>query len=94
MAQMQPFALQDVKLTGGPFKNAQDVDLKYILALDPDKLLAPYLIDAGLPLKAQRYGNWRNVRLLMAMGTLAEFHKASCSGTVFTKAISTAVASV
>jgi DUF1680 family protein len=60
MAQMQPFALQDVKLTGGPFKNAQDVDLKYILALDPDKLLAPYLIDAGLPLKAQRYGNWES----------------------------------
>lgn len=59
-AQMQPFALQDVKLTGGPFKNAQDVDLKYILALNPDKLLAPYLIDAGLPLKAQRYGNWES----------------------------------
>ncbi|WP_420149263.1 beta-L-arabinofuranosidase domain-containing protein [Spirosoma sp.] len=59
-AQMQPFALQDVRLTGGAFMNAQDVDLKYILALDPDKLLAPYLIDAGLPLKAQRYGNWES----------------------------------
>ena len=60
LAQMQPFALQDVKLTGGPFKNAQDVDLNYILALDPDKLLAPYLIDAGLPVKAPRYGNWES----------------------------------
>ncbi|GAB3808601.1 glycoside hydrolase family 127 protein [Spirosoma humi] len=60
LAQMQPFALQDVRLTGGPFKNAQDVDLKYILALNPDKLLAPYLIDAGLPLKAPRYGNWES----------------------------------
>ncbi|WP_020605388.1 glycoside hydrolase family 127 protein [Spirosoma spitsbergense] len=60
MAQMQPFTLQEVKLTGGAFKNAQDVDLKYILALDPDKLLAPYLIDAGLPLKATRYGNWES----------------------------------
>lgn len=59
-AQMQPFALQDTKLTKGPFKNAQDVDLKYILALNPDKLLAPYLIDAGLPLKADRYGNWES----------------------------------
>ncbi|GAA4397743.1 glycoside hydrolase family 127 protein [Nibrella viscosa] len=63
MAQMQPFALQDVKLRGGPFKNAQDVDLRYILALNPDKLLAPYLIDAGLPLKAPRYGNWESVGL-------------------------------
>ncbi len=60
MAQMQPFTLQEVKLTGGPFKNAQDVDLRYMLALSPDKLLAPYLIDAGLPVKALRYGNWES----------------------------------
>ncbi|ARK13796.1 glycoside hydrolase family 127 protein [Fibrella sp. ES10-3-2-2] len=60
VAQMQPFLLQEVRLTGGPFKQAQDVDLRYILALDPDKLLAPYLIDAGLPLKAPRYGNWES----------------------------------
>lgn len=59
-AQMQSFPLQDVKLTGGAFKKAQDVDLRYILALNPDKLLAPYLIDAGLPLKANRYGNWES----------------------------------
>lgn len=59
-AQMNSFALQEVKLKNGIFKNAQDVDLKYILALNPDKLLAPYLIDAGLPLKAERYGNWES----------------------------------
>lgn len=59
-AQMQSFPLQDVKLTGGAFKKAQDVDLTYMLALNPDKLLAPYLIDAGLPLKASRYGNWES----------------------------------
>ncbi|MCP9768359.1 glycosyl hydrolase [Lacihabitans sp. LS3-19] len=57
---MQPFLLQDVKLTEGVFKNAQEVDLKYILALNPDKLLAPYLIDAELPFKAERYGNWES----------------------------------
>ena len=57
---MQSFTLQNVKLTEGVFKNAQDVDLKYILALNPDKLLAPYWIDAGLPLKAERYGNWES----------------------------------
>src|SRR6187431_1990775 len=59
-AQMQPFKLQQVKLTDGVFKKAQDVDLKYILDLNPDKLLAPYLIDAGLPLKDKRYGNWES----------------------------------
>ena len=60
LAQMQPFTLQEVKVTNGAFKNAQDVDLRYILSLNPDKLLAPYLIDAGLPLKAERYGNWES----------------------------------
>lgn len=59
-AQMQAFTLQEVRLNEGIFKNAQDIDLKYILALNPDKLLAPYLIDAGLPLKAERYGNWES----------------------------------
>ena len=63
LAQMQSFSLQEVRLTSGPFKQAQDVDLKYILALNPDKLLAPYLIDAGLPLKASRYGNWESAGL-------------------------------
>ncbi|RRB14258.1 glycoside hydrolase family 127 protein [Larkinella knui] len=60
---MQTFSLQEVKLTGGPFKNAQEVDLRYILALNPDKLLAPYWIDAGLPVKAPRYGNWESAGL-------------------------------
>lgn len=59
-AQQKTFSPEAVKLTTGIFKNAQDVDVKYILALNPDKLLAPYLIDAGLPLKADRYGNWES----------------------------------
>ncbi|WP_244307350.1 glycoside hydrolase family 127 protein [Flavobacterium fluviatile] len=63
MAQMKEFKLQEVRLTSGPFKNAQDVDLKYILALNTDRLLAPYLISAGLPTKADRYGNWENIGL-------------------------------
>lgn len=59
-AQMQTFKLQEVQLTPGIFKNAQDVDLEYILKMDPDKLLAPYLIDAELPIKKERYGNWES----------------------------------
>ncbi|WP_428741899.1 beta-L-arabinofuranosidase domain-containing protein [Tenacibaculum sp.] len=62
-AQMQPFKLQEVRITDGPFKNAQEVDYRYILDMDPDKLLAPYLIDAGLPKKADRYGNWESIGL-------------------------------
>lgn len=63
LAQMQPFKLQEVRITEGPFKNAQDVDMQYILELEPDRLLAPYLIDAGLPTKLDRYGNWESIGL-------------------------------
>lgn len=63
IAQMQPFELQEVRITDGPFKNAQDVDMKYILDLEPDRLLAPYLIDAGFPTKEDRYGNWESIGL-------------------------------
>ncbi|MDA6070645.1 glycoside hydrolase family 127 protein [Flavobacterium sp. AC] len=63
VAQMQPFNLSEVRLKDGPFKNAQDVDLKYIFALNPDKLLAPYLMASGLPVKADRYGNWESIGL-------------------------------
>jgi DUF1680 family protein len=62
-AQMQLFDLKEVRLKEGPFKNAQDVDLKYILELNPDRLLAPYLIASGLPVKAERYGNWESIGL-------------------------------
>ncbi|MFB9110338.1 glycoside hydrolase family 127 protein [Flavobacterium gyeonganense] len=63
IAQMQSFDLSEIRLKDGPFKNAQDVDLKYIFDLKPDKLLAPYLIDAGLPVKESRYGNWESIGL-------------------------------
>jgi len=62
-AQMQLFDLKEVRLTEGPFKNAQDVDLKYILEMNPDRLLAPYLIASGIPVKAERYGNWESIGL-------------------------------
>jgi DUF1680 family protein len=62
-AQMQLFDLKEVRLKEGPFKNAQDVDLKYILEMNPDRLLAPYLIASGIPVKAERYGNWESIGL-------------------------------
>ncbi len=62
-AQMQLFDLKQVRLKDGIFKNAQDVDLKYILELNPDRLLAPYLIASDIPVKAERYGNWESIGL-------------------------------
>ncbi|WP_348823128.1 glycoside hydrolase family 127 protein [Flavobacterium aestuarii] len=63
LAQMQSFNLKQVRLKEGPFKNAQDVDLKYILELNPDRLLAPYLIASGIPTKVDRYDNWESIGL-------------------------------
>ncbi|WP_339615743.1 glycoside hydrolase family 127 protein [uncultured Gilvimarinus sp.] len=57
------FPLQDVRLTEGPFKHAQEKNLQYVLAMQPDRLLAPYLIEAGLKPKADNYGNWEDTGL-------------------------------
>ncbi|WP_316783676.1 glycoside hydrolase family 127 protein [Pedobacter frigiditerrae] len=60
---LQAFSLNEVRLLDGPFKAAQQTDLAYMLSLNPDRLLAPYLKDAGLPTKAEQYGNWENTGL-------------------------------
>ena len=61
--QVSYFSLQDVKLLSSPFLQAQQTDLHYILALDPDRLLAPFLREAGLTPKAPSYTNWENTGL-------------------------------
>ena len=45
-------------LLESPFSAAQATDKAYIMQLDPDRLLAPYLIEAGLEPRAEGYGNW------------------------------------
>jgi DUF1680 family protein len=62
-ASLQPFNLGEVRLLDGPFKQAQETDKKYMLSLDADRLLAPYLKEAGLQPKAASYGNWENTGL-------------------------------
>ena len=61
--QVSYFSLQDVKLLSSPFLQAQQTDLHYILALDPDRLSAPFLREAGLTPKAPSYTNWENTGL-------------------------------
>lgn len=60
---VESFPLSDVRLTGGQFKHAEDMDIRYLLALDPDRLLAPYRKGAGLEPKAENYTNWENTGL-------------------------------
>lgn len=60
---LEAFPVSAVRLTGGEFKHAQDMDIRYLLALDPDRLLAPYRKGAGLEPLAQNYPNWENTGL-------------------------------
>jgi DUF1680 family protein len=57
----RPLPLSAVRLTDGPLKHAQDLDAKYLLALEPDRMLAGYRLRAGLEPKAKGYGGWDSV---------------------------------
>ncbi len=61
--QMESFSVNDVTLTQSQFKHAEDMDIRYLLGIDPDRLLAPYLKEAGLEPKAENYTNWENTGL-------------------------------
>jgi DUF1680 family protein len=62
------FPLSAVRLGPSLFLEAQRTDLRYILSLDADRLLAPFLREAGLPLKQPTYGNWESTGLDGHMG--------------------------
>lgn len=62
------FPLDRVRLLDGPFLDAQDTDLRYLMALDPERLLAPFRREAGLPVPAPSYGNWESSGLDGHMG--------------------------
>ena len=54
----RPLPLNSVRLTGGPLKTAQELDAKYLLELEPDRMLAYLRERAGLQPKAKPYGGW------------------------------------
>ncbi len=58
--QAHPLNLTCVRLTGGPLKHAQDLDAKYLLELEPDRMMAGYRLARDSSLRPR----------LMAAGTL------------------------
>lgn len=62
-AKVESFSAFDVKLTESAFKHAEEMDLQYLLGINPDRLLAPYLKEAGLEPQAENYTNWENTGL-------------------------------
>ncbi|THV36401.1 glycoside hydrolase family 127 protein [Glycomyces buryatensis] len=57
---MKTFPLTQVTLLESPFARAVRTDLGYVLAMEPDRLLAPFLREAGLEPRAASYGNWED----------------------------------
>ncbi|WP_291528799.1 glycoside hydrolase family 127 protein [Bacteroides sp. UBA939] len=52
------FPLGQVKLLDGPFKHACDLNVQILLQYDVDRLLAPFLKEAGLQPKGEIFSNW------------------------------------
>ncbi len=78
------FNLSDVKLLAGPFKTARDLNIKTLLQYNVDRLLAPYLKEAGLSPKDSSYKNWEGLdghvggHYLTAMAANAATGNAEC----------------
>ncbi|HEY0074862.1 MAG TPA: beta-L-arabinofuranosidase domain-containing protein [Abditibacteriaceae bacterium] len=58
VSQAQPFALGEVQLLDSPFTAAQARNAKYLLDLEPDRLLHRFRLYAGLQPKGALYGGW------------------------------------
>ena len=54
----RPLDLANVRLLDGPLKQAQDLDAKYLLELEPDRMMAFYRQRAGLEPKGKPYDGW------------------------------------
>ncbi len=54
----QPFSLADVRLLGGPFEICEEATEKYLLTLEPQRLLAGFRVNSGLKPKGEIYGGW------------------------------------
>src|SRR5215813_9451626 len=52
------FPLEEVRVLDGPFKHAMELDEAYLLALDVDRLLHNFRVNAGLPSTAPPLGGW------------------------------------
>jgi DUF1680 family protein len=77
--QARSLDLTSVRLTGGPLKQAQDITAKYLLELEPDRMLAGYRIRAGLRPKAEGYNGWDAVDSRQLTGHIAGHYLSAVS---------------
>jgi len=55
-----PFDIREVRLLDGPFKEAMEADARYLLQVEPDRLLSDFRVHSGLTPKGQKYGGWES----------------------------------
>lgn len=55
---LQPFDLKDIRLGAGPVLEAAQVNRRYLMELDPDRLLHMFRLTAGLASTAEPLGGW------------------------------------
>jgi len=52
--------ITSVRLLDGLFKERQEINERFLAMVEPDRLLAGFREQAGLPVKASRYGGWES----------------------------------
>lgn len=57
---VEPFSLHQIRVLDGPFLEMIKRNRKYLLELDPDRLLHNFRLNAGLPSDAQPLGGWED----------------------------------
>jgi DUF1680 family protein len=73
-----PFDIEDVRLLPGPFRHAMELDAKYLLALDVDRLLHTFRTNAGLPSSAKPLGGWEAPKVELR-GHFAGHYLSACA---------------
>jgi DUF1680 family protein len=54
----ESFDLRDVRLLDSPFRQAMELNGRYLLSLEPDRFLCYFRTNAGLEPRAPAYGGW------------------------------------
>ncbi|HEU5217490.1 MAG TPA: beta-L-arabinofuranosidase domain-containing protein, partial [Gemmatimonadales bacterium] len=57
-AAVTPFDLSRIRLLPGPLYDEMQVNRRFLLAQDPDRLLHTFRLNAGLPSSAEPLGGW------------------------------------
>jgi DUF1680 family protein len=63
VVKLQPFTMSQVRLLDGRLKRAQETNLRYLLSLEPDRLLHTFRVNAGLDAPGEPLGGWEGPKI-------------------------------